>query len=345
MRFNIPLFLCRCLIGAGILFGCATASWAQTDWAPSTPLSARRTFISTGLDEQPRPSFLTLTRYRSLSYALTSEGKLDEQAIEDNSGLELGLNFPLVLRPGFKVFGSLRYAEEDFELDAPRTGVWPSAMHNKSLRQYGASLLSTKVFRQSRWFLVNRLQASLAGDVRWDDPADFLQCSWATVVGWKKSERTVWGLGGVYSVDPDGSALLPVLLYQLAITPQWTLDALLPTRMNVQYYSPNQKSVLYGSVSLEGPDYRIGLPSSRDLSSEVTFERSDIQLSLRAERELYDWLWFGVEAGRRFPVSTDWVPHSREILTRDLSFESHWFTSVSLFLVPPRRMFERVVGR
>ena len=45
------------------------------------------------------------------------------------------------------------------------------------------------------------------------------------------------------SIGLDGSALLPVLSYQLAITPQWTLDALLPARLNVQYYSPNQKSV------------------------------------------------------------------------------------------------------
>lgn len=329
------------MFSVGSTVGC----WGQTDWAPSTPLSVRQTFISPGLDGQPRPSFFTLTRYRSFSYAVASADVPDNQSIKENSGLEVGLNVPVMLQPGFKLFALLRYAEEDFELEQPYTGVWPPAMHNKPLRQYSFSLLSTKVFRQSRWFVVNRLQASVAGDVRWSSTSDFLQYSWATVVGWKKSKQTVWGLGGVYNADMDGSALLPVMLYQLAITPRWTLDALLPARVNMQYYSLNEKNVLYGSVSLEGPDYRVDLPQISGFSSEVIFERSSIQTSLRVERELYDWLWLGAETGRRFPVSTDWVSVSTPSKVTDLSFEPHWFTSISIFLVPPRRIFERAISK
>jgi hypothetical protein len=329
---------CFCGLLCIFLFGLNSLCSGQA--GPSSKLSS---FCKTSLDNQPRPTFFNIQRYRSGSYRMRASNG-DDLIIQDNSSISISLRAPLVLRPGFKAFGSLTYYDEDFEfINVERSSDFSQALHNKSLRSLNASLYLIKPFR-GNLFILNRWQASLNGDFNRPNTNQYLNFSVASVLGWRKSSNTILGLGLFYGVDFDGSSLVPLFAYQHTFNKHWSMESVLPVQANVRYFSKNRKNILEAGIKLNGPEYNIHLTYPSAVSEQFEFERSEVRWSLHGKREIHDWLWLGLETGFNTPVSTD-------LRSRDGSgslnytYSANFFTMFSLFLGPPQKLLERHLGR
>jgi len=268
----------------------------------------------------------------------------EDLVIQDNSSISVSLRAPLVLRPGLKAFGSLTYYDEDFEfVNAKRGSDFSRALHNKSLKSLNASLYLIKPFR-GNLFLLNRWQASLNGDFNRPDTKQYLNFSVASVLGWRKTSSTILGLGLFYGVDFDGSSLVPLFAYQHTFNKHWSVESVLPVQANVRYFSKNRKNILEAGVKLNGPEYNIHLTYPSAVSEQFEFERSEIRWSLHGKREIHDWLWLGLEAGVNTPVATDLRARDGSG-TLNYTYSANFFTMFSLFLVPPKKLLERHLGR
>ncbi len=310
-------------------------------WAQSGLEYQKNQYCITSLANQPRPTFFSFKRYQSSSYQMhQSDGA--PVAIDDNSSIEINLRVPLILRPGLKMVGSFTYYDEDFEFVYPKTTASLSnELHNKPLRSFNSSFYIITPFRNSL-FLTNRLQASLNGDFYHPQRSNYLNYSLASVLGWRKSDNTLLGAGLYYSVDFDGGAFIPLLAFQHVFSPRWTVDALLPSRTSLQYYSPDRKNVVISQIKLNGPEYNIDLNYPGGLGHQYIFERNEIRWSLHFQREIHDWLWFGTEAGFNTPISADWLQAGdRTHPAFETNFNTNFFTTFSLFMVVPQKLFER----
>lgn len=296
-------------------------------------------YCNTSLPHQPRPTFFSFQRYRSGSYRMRST-QGNDLIIQDNSSISVSLKAPLVLKPGLKVFSSFTYYDEDFEFISEQEGNdFAQALHNKSLRSLNASFYVIKPFRGD-WFLLNRLQASLNGDFSNPDTQQYLNYSLASVLGWRKSENTVLGLGLFYGVDFDGGSLVPLAAFQHTFNRRWSIDALLPVQTSVRYFSNNRQNILETGIKLNGPEYNINLTYPSSVTEQFEFQRNEVRWSLSGKREIHDWLWFGIESGFNLPISTDVNPRDGSEPLQ-YSYSSNFFTIFSLILVAPQKLLNR----
>ncbi|MGD1892053.1 MAG: hypothetical protein ACFB15_15880 [Cyclobacteriaceae bacterium] len=222
---------CFCGLFCTLLLGLGSFCIGQ-----STDNSKPSSFCETSLANQPRPTFFSVQRYRSGSYRMRASNGQD-LIIEDNSSISVSLRAPLVLRPGLKAFSSLTYYDEDFEfINAEGGSEFSQALHNKSLKSLNASLYVIKPFRGDL-FLLNRWQASLNGDFNRPNTNQYLNFSVASVLGWRKTSKTILGLGLFYGVDFEGSSLVPLFAYQHTFNKHWSVESVLPVQANVRYFS------------------------------------------------------------------------------------------------------------
>ena len=79
---------------------------------------------------------------------------------------------------------------------------------------------------------------------------------------------------------------------------------------------------------------------------EIELRRTDFKAMVRVEREIYDFLWFAVEGGfrqyYRNRVFND-IGSRSELIRNDLAGTE--YIGVELFVVPPRRLVERMKNR
>ncbi|MEO0330456.1 MAG: DUF6268 family outer membrane beta-barrel protein [Bacteroidota bacterium] len=300
------------------------------------------TFCPTGLSDQPRPTFFKIQRYRSGSYQMR-QGSGNNLTVQDNSSISVSLRAPIVLRPGLKVLSSVTYYDEDFEfVQNDESSALSYSLHNKSLRSLNASLYVIKPFR-GNWFLINRLQASLNGDFHFPEKGQYMNYSLASVVGWRKRENTILGLGLFYGVDFEGGSLLPLVAFQHAFNNRWSLDALLPSQTTLRYFSRNRTNVLEAGVQLNGPEYNIHLDYPAAASQQFLFRRNEVRWSVNAKREIHDWLWMGLELGVNTPISSQWQTNDVNVSGESFEYtiDNHFFSTFTLFLVPPQKLFDR----
>jgi hypothetical protein len=113
---------------------------------------------------------------------------------------------------------------------------------------------------------------------------------------------------------------------------------MLPVSLKLRY-TKNEKNYLYGGFELSGASYRLnneGTPFN-DYNKLHLF-RSELRYILNYEREIHDWLWFGIEGGYRqnlrFNLNNGPRGSSDVIINNKLSGSP--MINASIFVVPPR---------
>ncbi len=119
----------------------------------------------------------------------------------------------------------------------------------------------------------------------------------------------------------------------------FVMVALLPSNAKLRY-SPNPKNYCYAIAELNGANYTIRLPDSTlARNSSLYLQKSEVRLLLNYEREIYDFLWFGLEAGVRTNINfnlSESVHHRRDPIIRN-QLNHALLLNASLFIVPPRK--------
>ncbi len=156
----------------------------------------------------------------------------------------------------------------------------------------------------------------------------------------KKDSKTRIGGGIFIGSDLNVFSFSPLFFYEKIFAPNWTLDLQLPKRLAVRHRL-NNHSFLIGKI--EGKAWRYNLTDLLAAEqSQLSLRKIDIQATIDYEREIHDWLWFGISAGYSKNLSYHLAnPGDR---SRDALFEltprSAPTFKVSIFMVPPRKFFK-----
>lgn len=269
----------------------------------------------------------------------TIDNKKSYDTILKNRKTTVSLRFPLLMKQSFKLFMGLKYEAEEFKFgdDKVLLNEFHNAINTKSLRTFGSTIYFSKPFKGNA-YLAGRVSLRLSGDFSRKELDDYFRSSATVIYGKRARNDMVWGVGVSYSYIFGRQTILPVLAYSRKFNANWSLTALLPAKVSVRY-EINEKNNIQFETRLSGDKYNITLDEISQ--NNLYLERSDWYTTVVYEREIYDFLWFGLKAGNRYNISFDLSERST-FLVREPSeifnkLTNTWFVQGSIFLVPPRK--------
>jgi hypothetical protein len=284
------------------------------------------------------------------NFGVESKSKLvgdAEAEINQNLIRQAKIKFPVILKDKVTLIGGLGYRHEQFlfgEVSEPGYPLYVR-FEDKPLKRVSSSFFLRKELEGDKFFLAYLNNSLNSDEIQFKNILNQLKSSIALTIGREKGLHKEVGYGLSFGYDLGQPLILPVFFYKNAFSLHWGLEMLLPKQVKLRY-SPAQKTHLYLITQLQGASYHIQdevLPGF----SQLEFRRSSARLSLRLEREIHDWLWFGAMVGYREPLniflSEPGENRSNSIIT--INAQGTYYTNISIFIVPPAKLLKRAKGR
>jgi hypothetical protein len=264
---------------------------------------------------------------------------------------------PLVNHPHLKLILGLNYDREEFQFENPGASDFYRNLEDKGLKVIGAQLAAIRPVDEVHWYIA-RIKGELNGDYTSSElnVQDYLKMSGEFIYGWKRSPNFAWGIGGQLGYTFGRQSIYPVILYNRTWNRHWGVESLFPARVTFRY-NLTQNTLLYAGYTVDGMNYNIKLrePTETGLKTLILRE-TEIKPRIRLEREIYDFLWFGLEGGYRYNASFNaldengnqgWSllrknPRPRII---DNTLGGAMYASFELFLVPPRKFLNKTASK
>jgi hypothetical protein len=300
----------------------------------------------------PRPKAFVFQYELQPKYKITStvkDGNFQntEGEINRNRRLDFRLRFPIINKSSLTIAAGLKYSREEFRFDNYPTGSkFYDNLENRDLKSIGAHLYVVKPTKSNKYFIL-RAGLDFNGDYPSDEAkaGEFLKFSIAPLIGWKKNDNLSYAVGFSYGYAFGRPLIYPVVSYNKNFNCHWGIESLLPVSLKVRY-TKNEKNYFYGGFELKGNSYRLDDPDSIFIGDKLHLFHSELRFTVTYERELHDWLWFGIEAGARhnltFNVTNGPKANSDVILKNKLSGAG--LINGSIFIVPPRGFFRKSTG-
>lgn len=302
-------------------------------------------FCVPGVVGLPRSKAIVIKRELVHDYSIRSEsdgGKASAE-IRRNRRWELKLRAPVILKDGFKMAAGIKYYVEEFNFENAETLSFPfyQNLENRSLRSIRGDIYMIKPTRTNKYYIL-RLSGGLNGDYGSDSfaKADFFKFSITSLMGWKKNDYVSYAFGVAFSYGFGRRSIYPLIVYNKSFNNQWGIESVLPAEIKLRYSTLNQKNFFYTKAELHGANYSVRLDETeQDL---VYLNKSEVRFLLSWEREIHDWLWFGIEGGLRsninFNLSNDTSLRTDVIIENELNQAIIY--NFSLFIVPPRKLLK-----
>lgn len=298
-------------------------------------------FCETSIEGLNRPKGLVIKEELIYSHRILSF----RNGSSENSGTvqltrrrEIKLKAPLWNSQGFKLAVGFKYKVEDvfFEGQNTPTSEFYSDLQNKNLKQLGTSIYAIKPLRGNT-FLLLRASASLNGDYGKNQAptSDYLKYSIAPMIGWRKNDFTMYAIGLGYSENFGRISVFPLLSFNKTFNERWGTEILLPLHAKLRYTTPNKKNFLYFTSEIKGSTYNVTFQSGQT----GYLNNSEIRHLISYEREVYDFIWVGVEAGLRSNLNfsfSETSDHRNSVVVSNQLNQS-FFAGFSIFIVPPRK--------
>lgn len=183
--------------------------------------------------------------------------------------------------------------------------------------------------------------ANIKGD-RFEWNANSRQFYFGSIYTIQRDPKTRYGFGVIGGSDLGVLSITPVFTYTRQIAPKWVLDMQLPRFVSVRHQL-NEKSFLIGKIQGNARRYNLtDLASTQESQSQLTLRKVDLQLSIDYEKEIHDWLWFGISGGYNKNLSyylAEPGNRSRDALFQ-LNTRSAPTFKASIFIVPPRKFYQ-----
>lgn len=256
---------------------------------------------------------------------------------------------PVLNKPSSKLILGVDYQLEEFNFDNLTPSSYPlyRYLEDKNLKSIGLQMAYLHSIDVRRFYLV-RVKGELNGDYTRDDIniSDYLKLTVDMAYGWKRNPNYAVGIGLQLGYTYGRQSIYPGILYNRTFNDKWGVESIFPANARLRY-NLNEKTLFYGGYKLEGSSYDIFV-NETPLSQfgEIELRRTDVKGLLRMEREIYDFLWFGVEGGFRQYYRHrvfDEVGSRDELITNDLAGAGYF--NVELFVVAPRKWTEKSNNR
>jgi hypothetical protein len=293
-----------------------------------------------------------VVRYEMLPrFGVRSEGKRSdignaEADVRRNNKFELKAYAPIINRPHFKMVFGAGYFLEEFNFKQPEGLEYPlyKQLQDKDLRSLDGQLIMLKPFNERNYLLL-RVKGELNGDYGKYSNISFdkyLRTSVEAIYGWKKSPYFSYGFGVQVGYTFGRQSIYPAILYNRTFNDRWGIESIFPANLTVRR-NLSEKSLLFAGYKVEGASYNVTVSPPFMANETVELRKSEIRARLRWEREIYDFIWFGVEGGYRY--NHRFNVYEGENVKGDPIIENHLkdasFLQFDLFLVPPKRFLKQ----
>ncbi|MEL7003903.1 MAG: DUF6268 family outer membrane beta-barrel protein [Bacteroidota bacterium] len=294
----------------------------------------------------PRSKGLVISREIIRDYRIrsTSDQPFGNSSgeIRRNRRWEFKLRLPVLLKENLKIAAGVQYSVEEFNFDdGPNSYPFYQNLEDRPLRSIRGDVIIIKPTRTKRFYIL-RVSGSLNGD--YDDSdfsnGDFFRFSVTPLIGWKKNDYTAFGFGASLSYNFGRRAIFPVITYNHSFNNKWGVEAILPANAKLRFSTLDQKNFFYLKTELKGNNYSVRLEETQN---ELFFlNNSEVRFLMTWEREIHDWLWFGVESGLRSNINFDLSdsPQLNAEALVDNDIRAAFVFNFSLFVVPPRKFLK-----
>jgi hypothetical protein len=276
-----------------------------------------------------------------------------EAQVRRNNKLDIKAYVPLVNKPRFKLVGGFNYFFEEFNFEEPgKDSNYPfyANLEDRNLKTISGQLVMLRPINE-RNFYIFRIKGELNGDYSSHEVAipDYLKTTVEYLYGWKRNSNLTYGVGAQLGYALGRRRIYPAFLYNQTFNDRWGIEALLPANADLRY-NASARSIWFGGFSVDGASYNInvkgiGAPAFETLE----LRRSEIRARVRWEREIYDFLWMGAEAGYRENVSFNafekdandsFLFGGKEDPIIKNKLKGAAIFSLEIFIVPPKRFLK-----
>lgn len=276
-----------------------------------------------------------------------------EAQVRRNNKIDVKAYVPFLNKPRLKIVGGFNYFFEQFNFEEPDKDTdYPfyANLENRNLKTISGQLVMLRSIDERR-FYVFRLKGELNGDYSSKEVAipDYLKTTVDYLYGWRKSADLSLGVGAQLGYALGRRRIYPAFLYNQTFSKKWGIEALLPANADLRY-NASERSLWFAGFSVDGASYNINVKGIGHPAYEtLELRRSEIRARLRWEREIYDFLWMGAEAGYRenlnfnaFEKDADdgFLFGKNEEPVIENKLKGAALFSLELFLVPPRRFLK-----
>jgi len=272
---------------------------------------------------------------------------------EKNARLVIKGYIPMLNNPHLKLILGVNYEREEFQFrGSPTNYELYDNLENKGLKTIGTQLAVIRPVNAVNWYIF-RVKGELSGDYtsRELNVADYLRVSAEFLYGWKRSPTFSWGVGVQLGYTFGRLSPYPAVLYNRTFNSRWGVEAIFPARVTARY-NVSPRSLLFAGYTVDGFNYIVKLRTplvrqgQTDKVALQTLELRETEVKLRGrwEREIYDFLWFGVEGGYRYNYAFDAFDRTNADREKIIDSNLAWapYLSLELFIVPPRKLLNKL---
>lgn len=310
---------------------------------------------------------IQLTYERAFDASITSVA--EDPAIGNASGTVRRNNFfqfegklPVINKPSFKFLVGWDYSYQEFVFVTDEGLDYPlyTNIQQKHLKTIGLNVSSLKSIGEFN-YIVFQIRGDLNGDYSVDQlpTADFFKASVTAMYGIKRCPTKTHGYGLYWSYSFGRQRILPAFLYNNTFNKSWGIEMVLPAFAKLRY-NINRSTLFYLGAQVNGASYNLVFdnPPLRELE-DVQLRKSGLRYFLEFNREIYDFIWFGLSAGLEqnlnFSLTEERNRGTRisfkegiQILPSEQLIESRIapmpYISASLFIVPPRKLEQKILN-
>ena len=258
--------------------------------------------------------------------------------VEESSIMEVKAKIPILLSNNLKIILGGDYSTYDFRFAKQPTDRNPvyETLNKVRYRTLGAKLYVLKPLKGNK-YVFSRFSIQLTGDLSNDGVDGYFQSTFSILYGIRSSTNMTWGVGLNYRFALGRHLVFPTLAYSQILSKKWSLEAYLPVNLTLRYmYS--SKNVFELRNRLAGEHFNIN--SGIEGDNNIFLGKTDFYSTIVYEREVHDFIWVSLAAGRQFNIDFD-SSKNRTVkgngslrITNDLS--SAFLFKIGIFLVAPK---------
>ncbi len=294
--------------------------------------------------KEPRPKFFIMeyTFLKDVGVRATSE-ELGESSsnIRINERYGLKLRVPIHLKSNYTLLGGFNLKKElfDFEDVQGIESNYYNDLDRRFLSSVGVSLFFKKDISEKKLIYAFWNGSLNSDNISFSEIIDQLKTTIVFIFVKNVSPVTQIGYGGAFGYIFGGPSVFPVFIYNQTFSEKLNVEMMLPKSAKLRY-TFSQKMYLMLTTEVNGASYFLKEITLEGLDR-VTFQRSAFTVKTSFEREIFDWIWFGVSAGYNLPLNL-YVSEPRK-KRRDaiINFKADpsFIFQFSLFAVVPKSLY------
>ncbi|PIQ48507.1 MAG: hypothetical protein COW03_09830 [Cytophagales bacterium CG12_big_fil_rev_8_21_14_0_65_40_12] len=287
-----------------------------------------------------RPKLVELSLESHSGYNATpkpSQNMNNLTRVKQDMALKMRFGVPVILNDKTTFAVQLKFDQQYYTTENSQNDLF-NYLNSHELRNTGLTLFYQDKSVQDR-VLTFALQTELASD-RWELNGN--SGRYLVNGNYMKAlnAKTNIGFGGVINYALGVWNIYPTFSYKKQLSNKSLFEVFLPSKVGYRYHL-NPKTYFIAETEFVNWRFNVTDPLENNLG-DMALIRADVYFKFRVEKEIHDWLWFGVDTGFIHNVNYGLVEHGsrianaiQEFNVKDAAFLRFW-----IFVLPPNKLWK-----